>query len=226
VLIEPRGSVAGEAASELPELGLAFARVRYDRLNDIAPLFRFLGQLLGHPQRGDALAAYAEHTLREIDGRVAKIPESRRPKVYYARGPDGLQTACGEGTQLEVTVRAGGRPALLCGFGPGRRGRRSVSLDQVIAMRPDVIFATDPAFLKTIREDWRWKAVKAVADGRVYLAPTDMGGWIDRPPLFTRLLGLTWAYDRLYQPPKKADADIAAAKAEFFKLFFHESPPK
>ncbi len=222
VLIEPKGSVAKQAESELATLGIAAAQVRYDRLDDIAPLFRFLGQMTDRTDRGEALAVWAEGRLTAIDARVAAIPRERRPRVYYAQGSDGLETVCAEGTQLEVTVRAGGVPVVPCGVGPGRKGRRAIALDEVIALQPDVIFATDKAFAETVRSDPRWQVVKAVADGRVYVAPVDMGGWIDKPPLFTRLLGLTWVYAVLYQTHDQGAAEIAAASAEFFRLFFGE----
>jgi hypothetical protein len=43
--------------------------------------------------------------LARIDTRVASIPVERRPKIFYARGPNGLATAPRGSLQAEVFDR-------------------------------------------------------------------------------------------------------------------------
>src|SRR5262249_25788076 len=49
--------------------------------------YRTLGALIGRPEQVEALARNAEDTMKTIMQRVGTIPPSRRPRVYYARGP-------------------------------------------------------------------------------------------------------------------------------------------
>ena len=55
--------------------------------------YTLAGDLLGVPERAGELARYVDKTLSDVDRRVAAVPRDRRPSVYYARGPKGLETA-------------------------------------------------------------------------------------------------------------------------------------
>src|SRR4029079_3955619 len=65
------------------------------RFDAIPSAYRTLGELLYRRTEAEALARTAEETMTVIKGRVDKIPESRRPRVYYGRGPRGLETGLG-----------------------------------------------------------------------------------------------------------------------------------
>lgn len=219
VVAEMDSPAADDAAERLAPLGTVVAQVKWDSLDDYPALFRFLGQLLGQPERGERLARYAERTLAEIDAAVAAIPLTDRPRVYYAQSADGLRTACADSVHLDVVRRAGGRPAVDCTGGTARKASQSLSLEQVIALAPDVIVTSDAAFIDTLNNDSRWRQVKAVAEGHVFLAPAEPYGWLDRPPLFTRLLGLRWAFGQLHGSGQPADE----ARAEFVRLFYPDA---
>src|SRR5262245_15012420 len=53
---------------------------------------RLLGDVLGLVQRGEQLAKYVEAAFVEIDRALTATPAEKRPRVYLARGPDGLET--------------------------------------------------------------------------------------------------------------------------------------
>src|SRR5262249_35976257 len=53
---------------------------------------RLLGDILGLKARGEQLARYVEDTFAAIDKALAEVPPDKRPRVYLARGPDGLET--------------------------------------------------------------------------------------------------------------------------------------
>src|SRR5438874_699504 len=61
------------------------------RFDAIAPTFRKLGELTHRQAQADDFARYAESAIATIKGRVDKIPEQSRPRVYYGRGPRGLE---------------------------------------------------------------------------------------------------------------------------------------
>src|SRR3984885_12268792 len=65
------------------------------RFDAIVPLYRKLGELTHRQQQAEEFARYAEQTIATVKGRVDKIPESQRPRVYYGRGPRGLETGLG-----------------------------------------------------------------------------------------------------------------------------------
>ncbi len=70
---------------------------------------RLLGDILGLKERGEQLAKYVEDTFAEIDTALAATPPDKRPRVYLARGPDGLETGVVGSINTEIIERAGGR---------------------------------------------------------------------------------------------------------------------
>ena len=51
-----------------------------------------LGEILGAKDRAESLAQYADETINGLRARIAAIPESEWPRVYYGRGVNGLET--------------------------------------------------------------------------------------------------------------------------------------
>ena len=78
-------------------------------LSATARAYTLAGDLLGVADRGKELARYVERTLADVDKRVASVPPERRPSVYYARGPKGLETAAPGSINAESLDRLGVR---------------------------------------------------------------------------------------------------------------------
>ena len=66
-----------------------------------------VGDLLGVRERAAELARYAERVLTETDRLAANVPPPSRPRVYYARGPQGLETASKGSINVESLERLG-----------------------------------------------------------------------------------------------------------------------
>ncbi len=179
-----------------------------------------LGDLLGVPGAARDLARYAERTLREVDRRVARVPAERRPRVYYARGPRGLETAAPGSINVESLDRLGARN--VAGEESGRARLGSVSVEQVIAWNPEAIVTIDPAFARSLPGDPLWRDVRAVRDGRVFLAPVLPFPWVDFPPSVNRLIGLWWLGQALY--PAEFGEDLRAEARAFYMLVYHRAP--
>lgn len=177
---------------------------------------RLVGGALGVGDRAEALAAYVEDTFRELDTTLAAVPESERPRVYLARGPDGLETGLKGSINTEIIERAGG---INVAVDPGRQGISRVSLEQVLAWNPDTIVTWDPIFYEAVWSDPSWASVEAVRRGRVYLSPTAPFGWIDRPPSLNRVMGLKWL-SRVFFPDRFPD-DLADQTRAFYKRVYH-----
>lgn len=189
-------------------------------LPTIPATLRTLGELLAETQRGETLAAYAEATFAGIDAILAAIPEDRRPTVYLARGPEGIETAARGSINAEIIDRVGGRNVVAA----GPDGLATVSPEQVQAWAPEVIVTIDADFAAHVGTMPEWQGIPAVRDGRVYLAPAAPFGFIDSPPSVNRLIGLKWLADKLY--PEEARIDIEAEVARFYTLFYGVTPDR
>ncbi|MCC6470390.1 MAG: iron ABC transporter substrate-binding protein [Alphaproteobacteria bacterium] len=200
------------------QAGIPYALIdgSFDRMPDA---FRLLGAMLDEPARGEELARYAQDTVAEIDRRVAAVPPDRRPRVYYARGPRGLDTGLAGSINVESLERVG---AVNVAAALGRGGMNTVSMEQILLWDPEVIVTIDAHFFAAVKQDPMWRDVKAVKDGRVYLSPTLPYGWVDFPPSFNRLIGLRWLAKLLY--PAVFPEDLRPAVRDFYTRFYHQQP--
>jgi len=220
-LIVDVGSTGASLASLAAQVQ-AQTRIPYalfdGRIESTPATLRALGTLMGNPAEAERLAAWYEHELQEARSRAARVPARARPRVYYGRGPAGLQTGGQGSINLEVLEFLGARNAAA----EARAGLVTVPFEQVILWDPEVILTTDPNFWRLAWADPRWRAVSAVARKRVYLSPHLPFGWFDFPPGANRLLGIWWAGRLLY--PEAFDVDLRAKVAAFHRLFYHREP--
>ncbi|MBR0713995.1 iron ABC transporter substrate-binding protein [Bradyrhizobium liaoningense] len=186
------------------------------RFDATAATYRLLGALT----RRDAepLATYAEATLATITARVNRIPENERPRVYYARGPRGLETGLGGSINVETLEFLGARNVAA----EQKGGLATVSVEQVLAWNPAVIVTIDRDFAANVRSDAQWAGVTAVRDGRVHLSPKLPFGWVDFPPSVNRLIGLWWLAKILY--PQHFPEDMRELTRDFYSRFYHIAP--
>lgn len=175
---------------------------------------RLTAEILGKPERGKALATYAEKTFSLVDSVLGRAPADKRPRVYLARGPEGLETGGRGSINTEIIERVG---AVNVAEGLGGRGNTAnASLEQLIAWQPDAIVTLDRGFFQTVKSRPGWN--EAVKAGRVHLAPSLPWGWIDAPPSVNRMIGLRWLLTTFY--PAEAGLDLRADTRAFFELFY------
>jgi iron complex transport system substrate-binding protein len=188
------------------------------RFDAAAAIYRKLGELTKRPREAEEFARYADRIVTTVKGRVDKIPAANQPRVYYARGPRGLETGLGGSINVETLKFLGARNVAAERQG----GMATVSIEQVLAWNPDVIITIEPAFAASVRSDPVWAPVKAVQTGRVYLSPNMPFGWVDFPPSVNRLIGLWWLGKVLY--PDRFPEDLRPITREFFQRFYHMTP--
>lgn len=184
------------------------------RMPAIPRSYAVLGELLGRPARARELAQGAEQIINTVTGRVARVPAGQRPRVYYARGPMGLETGLGGSINIESLDVMGLR--LVSADTPG--GLARVSIEQVLRWDPDVIITIDQSFAANVREMPMWQGVRAVREGRVHLSPKLPFGWVDFPPGVNRLPGLWWLGKVVF--PQLFPEDLGTVTREFYRRYY------
>jgi iron complex transport system substrate-binding protein len=187
------------------------------RFDGIPQGYRTLGALIGRREQGEAFARSAEDTIRTITQRIGAIAPERRPGVYYARGPRGLETGLGGSINVETIELLARNVA-----GGTRGGLATVSIEQVLLWNPDVIVTIDQDFAAHVVSDPAWAPVAAVRARRVHLSPKLPFGWVDFPPTVNRLIGLWWLAKILY--PDLFAEDLRALTRDFYARFYHVTP--
>ena len=188
----------------------------FDRMADG---LRLLGQIAQEEKRAAALAGYTQDTLTDINRRLARIPSGQRPRVYYARGPQGLNTGLAGSINVESIEQIG---AVNVAGEMGKGGLVQVSMEQVLRWNPDVIITIDSSFYTAARAHPLWKDLPAIKAGRIYLSPNVPFGWIDFPPSINRLIGLRWLARILY--PQAFPEDLRPVVRDFYTRCYHQTP--
>lgn len=199
------------------QTGIAYALLD-GRFSAIPRSYELLGELLGRQARARELGQYAAETLRTVVSRVERVPAAQRPRVYFARGPAGLETALGGSINIESLDVMGLR--LVSADTPG--GLARVSIEQVLRWDPEVIITIDQAFAAGVRSNPLWQGVRAVRDGRVHLSPKLPFGWVDFPPGVNRLPGLWWLGKVIF--PALFPEDLTGITREFYRRAYGVAP--
>ena len=178
-----------------------------------------IGRISGEEKRAESLARYSQETVSGIDRRVAKIPAGQRPRVYYGRGPQGLNTGLSGSINVEFIEQLG---AVNVAAELGKGGLVQVSIEQVLRWNPDVVVTIDPNFYALATKHPLWREVTAIKAGRLHLAPNVPFGWIDFPPSINRLVGLRWLARILY--PQAFPEDLRPIVRDFYTRCYHQAP--
>jgi len=180
-----------------------------------AETLRLVGDLLGVSGRSEQLADYADRTIKSLDEGLAKIAPDKRPRVYYGRGPEGLETGLSGSINVEILEAVG---VINVAAAAGKGGLTQVSLEQILSWNPDMILAASGKFSGSVKDDPLWADVNAVKAGDVFGAPALPFGWFDSPPGINRLIGVAWLERLFYADvfPEPLAAEVRA----FYKLFY------
>ena len=212
------GDTSASAEMVLNRLHKPMVYVKVFDLADYPSTCLFLGRLLGRNKRAEELAKYANKALQEVKKVTGLIPERQKVAVYYAEGTDGLSTECGRSFHAELINLAGGRNVHLCSLKDSPdHDMEKVTMEQVLLYNPEVMIVRERVFFRKVFSDARWKNIRAVRNGRVYLTPKAPFSWFDRPPSFMRLLGLKWLTSLLY--PERYRIDMVKETKYFYRLF-------
>ncbi len=177
---------------------------------------RFYGLVLGEKARkiAESYCSYYDRKMQRIVAITSKIPENRKPTVYYITGRNPFATQGGAGSSRWLLEMAGGRMVSR----DLDRNFIDATMEQVIAWDPEVILVGGLTTPDAIRSDPRWKTIRAVRENRVYTCPEGVFIWghgSSEGHLF-----VLWLAKILY-PDKFRSFDLIRETREYFSRFYH-----
>ena len=183
-------------------------------LAQTAELYGQLAALLDTGLKGQLLTLQTTSRL----SRVADLKASaiRPARIYYAQNRDDIGAMPGmSGIDQEILDSLG---AVSFNARHSDAGHQNVTTSQVVMFDPDVVLVADAAIAQHIRSDPAWRAVRAVAAGKVHVVPSLPFGWLGSPPSVNRLIGLEWLASLLY--PEQPKRDLAADVRAFYRNYY------
>lgn len=193
----------------------------HERRDELSAALRLMAAVLGREARAEAVLAFFDRTMADLQGRTGDIPEKSRPAAYvggiaYA-GPHGFQsTEPGYPPFRLVNVEN-----LAARDGDTATGGvRDISREQLIAWNPNRLFLDLSTLqlgeaaggLHELRTDPAYRTLAAVRSGRVYgLLPYNWYG-----QNLESILANAWFIGTLLYPDRFADIDPIAKADEIF----------
>ncbi|MBZ2175874.1 ABC transporter substrate-binding protein [Schnuerera sp. xch1] len=190
-------------------------------MHELDEAYQILGKVMGEESIAEELARYCTETMDTIEQDMPKINEEDRVRVYYAEGPNGLETEPSGSWHAEIIDMVGGKNVAEVAV-EGDYGKSKVSIEQLISWNPEVIISWDDergGYYSKISEDPTWGDIDAVKDREVYEIPNRPFSWFDRPPSVNRILGVKWLGNLLY--PEIFDYNMEEEVKEFYDKFYH-----
>jgi iron complex transport system substrate-binding protein len=187
-------------------------------LTELKTTVRMTGEVLGESESRVAAEylRYLDDNIRRVSRVTDRLRPLERPKVLHTASA-GILTVDGRRSVIDdwITIAGGINAADVVGLA------RPVTMEQVAAWNPDVIIvgtAPNEQNRQSILDDPRWRQIKAVRDGRVFVNPSGAYLW-DRHGAEAALQVL-WAAKTLH-PAEFADLDMAKETRDFYEKYFH-----
>ena len=182
-------------------------------LDNTPDVYRTTGTLLGLEDRAEELAVFAEEAI----GMAAEAREriTDPVTVYYSTSPDGLEAIAEGNFHGEVIEKIGAKNIVPSSFG---ESGGSVSMEQLYIWNPEVILFQEEEAYRHAMESPEWQVLDAVAEGNVYLIPSEPYSFIDAPPATNRIIGIYWLGNLLY--PELYPVDVVQKTIEYYSLYY------
>lgn len=155
-------------------LGIPVIGINYDGVQDYLKWFKVFCSLTGHPELWDTVA---DATVRKIGGIVSSVSTDEEPltsvSIFTHAGGIKAYTIA---SQTGVIIHELGGANLVDPDNSGTSASLEISLEDLYALDPDVIFLTVRSDLESARADMEqtvggspvWNELRAVKEGRVY----------------------------------------------------------
>lgn len=164
----------GRLYETLERAGLTVYAVRTETYEDIFRTTRTLGKLLGLEAQAERLVAQIQREVYQEESRAAKA--TTRPRVYYEIDPTPYTV--GPESFIGVLIQKARGVNII----PKELGLfPKIAPEFVVEKNPEVIVATYPGALETIRNRSGWQRVSAVQTGRICVFTGGQDSLLSRP---------------------------------------------
>lgn len=227
-LVLMKSYLASKSGAALEKLGIKVCYLDLETpetfLRDIA----ILGTILNMPDRAKQIQNFYQTRLDYIQSKTQSL--SLKPKVLLAQysekgGTGSLSVPPASWIQTAIVSLSGGEP--VWASSSQNSGYTVINLEQIFFWNPDflilICYGQDSsAIAKKLKEDPKWKELKAVKENAIYGFPSDFFSWDQPDPRW--ILGLEWVAGRLH--PELFSYKMREEVSKFYEELYGLSPEK
>ena len=165
-----------------------------ENFETVKQTLKLLGMAIGENEKAEKINSFLDSQLENAQTLLKDVTE--KPSVLFLGGSSALSVAPGSMIQTSL-IEAGGGVNAVSGV-EGLGGFVDVSIEQIIAWNPDVIWFPQYADFTAddLLNDPAWSSISAIQNKRVYEFPSKLEPW-DQPTA-ALALGIDWALHNLY----------------------------
>lgn len=173
-----------------------------------------IGEIINKPAEAKALITATDEGRKIVSDRLKDVLAEKRIRAYMAN-PELTTYGSGKYTGL-MMLHAGAVNVAAATV----KGFKTVSMEQIIAWDPQVIFVQDryPSVVNEINSSPQWQAIDAVKNHRVWLMPDYAKAW-GYPMPEAMGIGELWMAKKLY-PQKFQDVDMNKLANKWYQRFY------
>jgi len=173
-----------------------------------------IGEIVNKPAEAKALITATDEGRKIVSDRLKDVLAEKRIRANKAN-PE--QTTYGSGKYTGLMMLHAGAVNVAAAT---VKGFKTVSMEQVVAWDPQVIFVQDryPSVVNEINSSPQWQAIDAVKNHRVWLMPDYAKAW-GYPMPEAMGIGELWMAKKLY-PQKFQDVDMNKLANKWYQRFY------
>lgn len=186
---------------------------------------RTLGQIFGNDARAEEIVALYQANETRIADALKGLTDADKPSVlllqYSNKGGEvAFSVPPMEWLQTVLVQNAGGAPAWKDTISEG--GWTVVSLEQIAAWNPDMVFVVDYSgkavdVVAQLKADANWKALNSVINNKIYAFPVDFLSWDQADPRWG--LGELWLASKIH-PDLFTGIKFTDEISNFYKTYY------
>lgn len=184
-------------------------------MGDFKRQVMFFGEILGPEAqlRAEKYCRYLDGTTAKVSAITSKIPEAKKPRVYYGKMSDLTSTQGSNTIMRWYTELAGGiyLPKLL------KKYFAQVSVEKIVAWDPDIILLGMAGSFDSASDNPGLKELRASKSGKIYKVPAGIFYW-DMTSCETALLPLFLG--KKFHPALFKDWDVVQEMRRFYSQIY------
>lgn len=181
-------------------------------------MVRVFGNAMGEKaaMRAEEWCRWYDSIARLVRSRTDTIPEARRPRVYFVRGPSPLSTHGPGGYVYWYGEMAGANMVVKnMGFG-SKGGYGDVVMEDLIRLNPQIVVVGRFYPASLVLDDPKWRDVEAVKKHQVLEIPAGVFFWDGGSECGLLLLYLA----KHLHPELFPDVDLRAEVQRYYRRFY------
>ena len=209
---------SSEQVAKATEAGIPSVHVEFQNFTDLKRTVELTAEVIGTPEaiaKSKQYLAYLEKNEKLVQDRLKDVKD--KPKVLHISGGSDLTKVDGSKSLIGEWMKLAGAENSLDGV----ENLKNVSLEQIIASKPDIIViggADAQKGVDAIKSDAAWADVPAVKNNKIIKNPVGTFNW-DRYSA-EEALQVLWAA-QTFHPEQFKDIDLVKETREFYKTYYN-----